>query len=118
MSVSGTGIAAAAAQAAHTAQKVGRSQDKNKADRTHAQDREADLFVHRLQAASEADDPDAELPDHQAPGYEQLYLYDAEGEPLADPLAPLAPDEQAPASHAPPPAPVEGTLYHHIDIEA
>ena len=73
MSSFGTGPAAAAAQAAHNAQQLGRAKAKARFDRSAAAADHNDRFVKQLEAAAGADDPTADLPDHQAPAYEALY---------------------------------------------
>jgi hypothetical protein len=107
MSVMGTGTAAAVAQTAHTAQKTARSQLKAGGDLDHARAAEQDQFIKKLTAASEADDPDAELPDHAAPGYEMLYDQPQEAEPRDS-------DADQSDSKTSEPEP----LYRHIDIQA
>ncbi len=117
MSSIGTGIAAGVAAVAQTAQQTARAKDsvRNTAQRV-AQD-SADTFVERLQSAGQADDPDAELPDRQAPGYEQLYFQDGDGQPLAPPapLSPAADDSAVPPYAASAPG---HPLYQHLDVQA
>lgn len=136
MSSIGTGVATSVASVSQTAQQTARARDKGRADVQRTAREEADRFDHKLQAAGEASDPDAELPDREAPGYEQLYLQDGDGDPLAESASPTEPDAAAtdaaalpaldPGVYGPHPAP--GTpapgnlpghpLYQHLDIQA
>jgi hypothetical protein len=125
MSSIGTGVAASVAQVAHNAQQTAKARDKSRADVQRAVQDDADRFEHRLHAAGQADDPDAELPDREAPGYEQLYLQDGDGQPLGPPDVPQ--DAIAPPPigiglipPAPPevPGPPAFPLYQHLDIQA
>lgn len=133
MSSIGTGIAAGVAAVHQTARQTARTKDiaRNTTHRVAADNR--DEFVERLASAAAAGDPDAELPDHQAPGYEQLYLHDADGQPLADPTPRgeetdaethddnhvatiVGPDGKVVEFHLPPEA--DSPLYRHLDIRA
>lgn len=127
MSSIGTGIATSVAQVAHNASRAARSQDKKSGDAARATAQEQDTFIQRLYAAGQTSDPDAELPDRQAPGYEQLYLQDGDGEPLADASTPGEPDHEPPQEPLllPPDALLynarsrpEAPLYQHLDIQA
>jgi len=115
MSVIGTGIAASVAQTAQNAQQVGRAQIKQKAETARLAQSEADRFDERTHATGQTEDSDQELPDRQAPGYEQLYLQQdhvpdhVPSQPqlpmkAEDDVGPAAPDNQAP-------------LYRHLDIQ-
>ncbi|MEO1237627.1 MAG: hypothetical protein AAFX76_12635 [Planctomycetota bacterium] len=118
MSTIGTGVAASVAQVAHNAQQAARARDKARADQTRAARDDGDRFEQRLASPSQADDPDAELPDRQAPGYEQLYFRDGDGEPLVDPAAspPPATDPYTDPLGGPP---LPGhPLYQHLDVKA
>ena len=124
MSSIGTGIATSVASVSQTAQQTARARDKSRADVQRTAQNDTDRFEQRLHAAGEANDPDAELPDRQAPGYEQLYLEDGDGEPLGPPETPEAPDGP-PEAAAPsaaltygPAAGPEHPLYQHLDIQA
>ncbi|MEM7626001.1 MAG: hypothetical protein AAF333_10265 [Planctomycetota bacterium] len=118
MSSIGTGIATSVASVAQTAQQTARARDKRSGDAQRTAQEVADRFEQRLHAAGEANDPDAELPDHQAPGYEQLYLQDGDGEPLSEPADPSAPVPVVYGPAAPPPSAPEHPLYQHLDIQA
>ena len=118
MSSIGTGVATSVAQVAQNAQQTASARDKSRADVQRTAQAEADRFEQRLHSAAQADDPGAELPDRQAPGYEQLYLHDGDGEPLADPSEPTADESPAyPPQYGPYPAPY-APLYQHLDIKA
>ncbi|MEO0964366.1 MAG: hypothetical protein AAFY08_04530 [Planctomycetota bacterium] len=77
MSSIGTGIAAGLAQTAHQSQSVSRAADKRRAETIRQQAETNDRVEVQLRTGATAD-ADAELPDHQAPGYERLY---GQGEP-------------------------------------
>ena len=122
MSSIGTGVATSVAQVAQNAQQAGKARDKARAD-VHRTAQQAQLQrVARLRAPGAALDPDAELPDRQAPGYEQLYFTAPDGQPLPDPHDPDDPPHAAEASahdhmitygpHAEPTFP----LYQHLDV--
>ncbi|MBB6430248.1 hypothetical protein [Algisphaera agarilytica] len=121
MSSIGTGIATGVAAVAQTAQQTARNKDLVRNTQQRVAKDNADSFVERLQSAGQADDPDAELPDHQAPGYEQLYLHDGDGEPISpDPLKPEAAErsDKAPDISDQSPPPPGHPLYQHLDIKA
>ncbi len=118
MSHIGSDIAINAAQVAHNAQRAARAQDKGRADTQRTARQHGDKFVERLHAAAQADDPDAEMPDRQPLGYEQLYLQDPDGQPLADPPAPVEPDDLAELYHQLTDHPPAHPLYQHLDITA
>ncbi|MEM8738995.1 MAG: hypothetical protein AAGG38_11045 [Planctomycetota bacterium] len=127
MSSIGTGVAASVAQVAQNAQQSARAKDKARAGQDRVARDGADHFDQQLQSTTQADDPDAQLPDHQAPGYEQLYLHDRDGQPLAPPR-PLPGDTPPSAglsepnltgfvTYGPSAAPAH-PLYQHLDIKA
>lgn len=121
MSSIGTGIATSVASVSQTAQQTARARDKGRADVQRTARETADRFEQRANATGETSDPDAELPDHQAAGYEQLYLEDGDGEPLAEQETPGQPAPAEPVVYGPaakPPAPPEHPLYQHLDIKA
>lgn len=114
MSSIGTGIATGVAAVAQTAQQNARAKDSAHSTTQRVAKDSADLFVERLQSANQADDPDAELPDHQAPGYEQLYFQDGNGEPIS-PLIPPLSDAALPPEDSAPRLPSH-PLYQHLDV--
>ncbi|MEM1108528.1 MAG: hypothetical protein AAGH99_07545 [Planctomycetota bacterium] len=118
MSSIGTGIATGVAAVAQTAQQTARAQDKVRSTNQRVARDTADAFVERLQSAGQADDPDAELPDRQAAGYEQLYLQDGDGESLAPPPPEITQETQDAAAAVPPPVAPGHPLYQHLDIKA
>ena len=73
MSIIGTGVAASVAQTALNAQQQARAVDKSRGEQQRVAADAAAAFVRRLQGTSHTDETGAELPDRQAPGYEQLY---------------------------------------------
>lgn len=119
MEVAGTGVAAGVAQTALQAQQVARRLDGQRTEQAEARRRE----VERMRAAAEmlgaTEDADAELPDRQAPGYENLFG-DRVPEPAYRP-EPHSEAGEAPATaeaghrgdlNQPPP------LYRHLDVRA
>ena len=106
MSSFGTGPAAAAAQAAHNAQQLGRAKAKARFDRSAAAADHNDRFVKQLEAAAATDDPTADLPDNQAPAYEALY--DGVPSPTPTTASDCSDDPQHHGCDPP---------YHHIDVE-
>ena len=116
MSSIAAGVASSVTGAAQQARQVGAARDKHRVDGQRAADHDADQFIQKLEASHAADDPDAELPDRQAPGYEQLYLCDPDGEPLGRPGPPTADTYEArpDGSLVPPGYP----LYQHLDVTA
>jgi len=111
MSSIGTGIAAGVAQTAQQSQSVSRSADKRRAEAARQQEETNDR-VDQLLKAGETADADAELPDHQSAGYEQLY--DEHGRPTGDGHeqdAEASPDSGADEDDDRP-------LYDHVDVKA
>ena len=120
MSSIGTGIATGVAAVAQTAQQTASAKANARSTAQRVAKDNADVFIERLQSAGQADDPDAELPDRQAAGYEQLYFQDGDGESLAPPTpadAPPAGPTEATADSQAPIAPGH-PLYQHLDIQA
>ncbi|MEM0913660.1 MAG: hypothetical protein AAGB29_06475 [Planctomycetota bacterium] len=113
MSIIGTGIAAGLAQTAHQSQAVSRAEDKRRAETTRQQEETADRIEALLQTGATAD-ADAELPDHQAAGYEQLYG-DPEGERPARQESAADGAETDPAQQADGP---QRPLFEHVDVQA
>lgn len=127
MSSIGTGIAAGVAAVHQTARQTARSKDIARNADQHVAADKRDEFVERLASAAAAGDPDAELPDHQAPGYEQLYLHDGDGQPLAEAPSPeaeaqtttiISPDGTVAEFLLPPDPGPNHPLYQHLDIKA
>ena len=122
MSSIGTGVAASVAQVTQNAQQSAKAADKARGDTRRAAQTHAQQHVARLRAPGAALDPDAELPDRQAPGYEQLYFTGPDGQPLPDPHlhdgqthhpdAEAHPHIIAYGPHAEPTYP----LYQHLDV--
>ena len=79
MSTIGTGIAAAVANTGQTAKQqtaINSGRDAQRAD--HA--KQTDKFVSQLHEATATRDADEEMPDSQAPGYEEIYEGDAQAD--------------------------------------
>lgn len=126
MSIIGTGIAAGVANTGQTARTQAANQsgrDAQRADSAHQTDK---LTISQLHGASATRDADQEMPDQQAPGYEQLYRGDAEHEEEQP-----NPNDQIHASDAPhssqthlplqstyDPAAQELPLFHTLDVKA
>lgn len=103
MSSIGTGIAAGLAQTAHQSQSVSRASDKRRAEASRQQAETNDRVEVQLRTGATAD-ADAELPDHQAAGYERLY---DGGEPAEHPDADPQPEDDG-----------DRPLFDHVDIRA
>lgn len=82
MSTIGTGIAAAVANTGQTARTLSASQSGQDAQRAGASAQTDKLTITQLHDASATRDADQDMPDQQAPGYEDLY--DGDGEPPED----------------------------------
>ena len=124
MSIIGTGIAAGVANTGQTAKQQSATNSGKDAQRAdHAS--QSDKFVSQLHEASATRDADEDLPDQQAPGYEQLY---DEGEAQQDQDNPndQIHDADAPASSStgvllPPtydPNARDHPLFRAIDLKA
>lgn len=80
MSIIGTGIAAGVANTANQAQQSARADHARSAAQSERASQADKLMLSQLHDASAARDTDQELPDQQAPGYENLYAGDAEAD--------------------------------------
>eukprot|EP00752_Nemacystus_decipiens_P014499 g12908.t1 len=78
MSIIGTGIAAGVANAGTTSRTQTANQGARDAQRASSQQQTDKLTLTQLHDAGATRDADQDLPDSQAPGYEQLYEGDAE----------------------------------------
>lgn len=125
MSIIGTGIAAGVANTGQTAKQATSSSSGRDAQRADSQQQTDKLTLTQLHDAGATRDTDQDLPDGQAPGYEQLYQGDAEHEEDNNPND-LIHDQDAPASSTTdvPLAPTYGPsakdhpLFHALDIKA
>ena len=73
MSIIGTGIAAAVANTANQAQQSGRADSARSAAQSERAGQTDKLTLSQLHGAGAARDTDQDMPDQQAPGYEDLY---------------------------------------------
>ena len=120
MSSIGTGIASAVAQTSLQAQQVGRERAAGKAQRDNDASRVKDLIEAHLQGLDEGDESSAsqlhmddQMPDHQAPGYEQVMASEAKPKPTETPDAQRdLPTAQKKDTDQP------GALYQHLDVKA
>ena len=103
-----TTLAAAVAQTAHNAEKAARQHDKRRIDRDTDRAEFSQLVAQQIESPGDATDPDAQLPDRQAPGYEHLYPHPAPTHAAGD-------DAGAPTSSSD-----DHTIetFHHIDVQA
>lgn len=108
MSVEGTGLAAGLAQTTHAAQQVGRGRDKAGRDEG-AQFKQTLQRVDQLNRTAQTSDADEELPDRQAPGYEN---------PRSSGGGKSGKSEEDPEASAEGSPPSDGPPYQHIDIRA
>lgn len=126
MSIIGTGIAAGVANAGTTSRSQAANQSGRDAQRADGQQQTDKLTLSQLHDAGATRDTDQDLPDGQAPGYEQLYEGEAEAaEDQANP------NDQIHSEDAPPSSPTnlpiqatygphgkEHTLFHNLDVKA
>lgn len=123
MSIIGTGIAAGVANTGQTAKQANATSSGRDAQRADSAKQTDKLNISQLHGASATRDADQDLPDGQAPGYDQLYRGDAENEETPNDLIH---DQDAPASSSTdvPLAPSYGPdgkdhpLFHAIDLKA
>ena len=107
MSVLGTGIAAGVANTTQSARQAAQQRSGESAGQAGNARNSDKITLSQLHGASEARDTDQDMPDQQAPGYENLYD-EAGGE---DPETP-----QAPPDPPGPPDPVD--QIHQADAPA
>ncbi|MEM1353947.1 MAG: hypothetical protein AAGC44_09140 [Planctomycetota bacterium] len=101
MSIIGTGIAAGVANTANQAQQAGRADNARSAAQAERSAQTDKLTLTQLHGTGSARDTDEDLPDQQAPGYEDLYQ---EGD-----------GEERPAQPAPPEQPYDGDAPNEED---
>ncbi len=127
MSIIGTGIAAAVANVGQTAQAQAAAQSAKDAQRASSTQQTDRLTLSQLHDAGAARDTDEDLPDQQAPGYENLYPDDTDqDEQDSTSTNDLIHHHDAPASSptglplAPSygPAYAEFPLFHALDVKA
>lgn len=73
MSIIGTGIAAAVANTANQAQQSGRAANARSAAQSERSAQSDKLIISQLHGTGATRDTDQDMPDPQAPGYEDLY---------------------------------------------
>lgn len=127
MSTIGTGIAAGVANAGNTARTqtaANSSQDAQRADSAKRTDK---IKISQLEGATATRDADQDLPDGQAPGYDDLYHDDAEKKKhdLENPNdkihhsdAPLSSLTNLPLPATYDPAADKLPLFHKLDVKA
>lgn len=124
MSIIGTGIAAGVANTGQVAKQANAASSGKDAQRADSSKQTDKLKLTQLHGASATRDADQDLPDGQAPGYDQLYQGEAEHE--VETPNDLIHDHDAPASSTTdvPLAPTYGPsakdhpLFHELDIKA
>ena len=126
MSTIGTGIAASVANAVTAARAQVTSNSSQDAQRSSSQQQTDKLTLTQLHGAGAARDADQEMPDGQAPGYEELYDGDAQPQEEQD-----NPNDQIHGDDAPPSSPTnlpltptygpdgkDHPLFHKLDVKA
>ena len=126
MSTIGTGIAAGVANTGQAARTQAATQSGREAQRASSAEQTDKVTLTQLHDAGAARDTDEDLPDGQAPGYEDVYG-DAQGEDEQDNLNDQIHDQDAPPSSPTnlSPQPIYGPagqedlpLFHELDIKA
>ena len=124
MSIIGTGIAAGVANAGTTARAQAATQSGRDAQRADSANQTDKLTLSQLHDAGATRDTDQDLPDHQAPGYEQLYRGDAEqqepnpNDQIHDSDAPQSSPTHLPLQPTYGPAAKDHPLFHALDVKA
>ncbi|MEM1098164.1 MAG: hypothetical protein AAGH92_05185 [Planctomycetota bacterium] len=108
MSTISTTLAAGVAQSAHNAEKLARQQDKRRVDRDADRAEFSEKVAEQVESPVDANETDDQLPDRQAPGYEQLYA--PAGDPNANDVEPAKTNEAEPDTTV--------ETFRHIDISA
>lgn len=123
MSIIGTGIAAGVANAGTTARTQSANQSGKDAQRADSAQQTDKFTLTQLHDAGAARDTDQDLPDQQAPGYEDLYQ-DGQAQPEEESINDQIHDADAPASSTtdvplqPSYGPSDAPLFHAIDLKA
>jgi hypothetical protein len=126
MSVIGTGIAAGVANTGQAAKQQTATKSGRDANRAGAADQTDKFTISQLQGAGATRDADEEMPDGQAPGYENVYTDDHEppedtpnpNDHIHDSDAPISSPTNLPLQSTYDPAAKEVTLFHAIDVKA
>jgi len=123
MSVLGTGIAAAVAQTASTAQQVARNSDSRRNEAARKAKKNREVFETHLQALDEGDDSDSpaqlhidgQLPGHQTPEAPQKIDNAPHAHSEQQAIDTIEPDASQTADT---PCEANSPLYRHLDIRA
>lgn len=124
MSIIGTGIAAGVANTGNTARSQAANQSGRDAQRADSASQTDKLTLSQLHGAGATRDTDEDMPDGQAPGYEELYEGDAEHEEenpndqIHDGDAPNSSQTNLPLRPTYDPDASEHPLFHAIDVKA
>ena len=126
MSIIGTGIAAGVANTGNTARTQAATSSGRDAQRAESTKQTDKLTISQLHGAGATRDTDQDLPDGEAPGYEELYQGDAEQEDAsANPNdqihhgdAPLSSPTHLPLQPTYDPAAKDHPLFHNLDVKA
>ncbi len=127
MSIIGTGIAAGVANASTTSRTQTAKQSGRDAQRATGQQQTDKITLTQLHDAGAARDTNEDLPDGQAPGYEQLYEGDAEAtedqinnpnDQIHDQDAPPSSPTNLPLQSTYGPQGKEHPLFHNLDLKA
>lgn len=126
MSTIGTGIAAGVANATTAARTQTANQSGREAQRADHAGQTDKLTITQLHDASAARDTDEDLPDQQAPGYEDLYHGEGKAEEedpnandqIHDADAPASSESGIPLAPSYGPGAKDHPLFHMLDVKA
>jgi len=124
MSIIGTGIAAGVANTGSTARTQTTSQSGREARRADGANQTDKLTISQLHDASATRDADEDMPDGQAPGYEDLYQGDAQrddettNDQIHDHDAPQSSPTDLPLPSSYDPDGKEFPLFHKLNVKA
>lgn len=124
MSIIGTSIAAGVANTGQTAKQANAASSGKDAQRADATKQTDKLTLTQLHGASATRDADQDLPDGQAPGYEELYQGDAEqqeetpNDQIHEHDAPNSSATGVPLAPTYGPSAKDHPLFHAIDLKA
>lgn len=124
MSIIGTGIAAGVANTGSTARTQAATQSGRDAQRADSASRTDKLTISQLHDASATRDADEDMPDGQAPGYEDLYEGDAEqdeentNDQIHEDDAPQSSPTNLPLPPSYDPSAKDHPLFHTLNIKA
>jgi hypothetical protein len=124
MSIIGTGIAAGVANTGSTARTQAATQSGRDAQRADSASQTDKLTISQLHDASATRDADEDMPDGQAPGYEDLYEGDAEQEEenandqIHEEDAPQSSSTNLPLPPSYDPSGKDHPLFHTLNVKA